>query len=87
METLIYPGVINMATTHGPSENNYLAGIPGNNQIYGYESNDTIKINAESNAAPTEKKLILQSLACDSTAAGGSSPDQIFLKVENQTVW
>ena len=71
-----------MATTHGPSENNYLAGTPGNDQIYGYESNDTIELNAR----PTRKVLILQSLVCNSTAAGGSSPDQISLKVEDQTV-
>lgn len=71
-----------MATTHGPSENNYLAGTSGNDQIYGYESNDTIKANAT-----TKKVLILQSLVCNSTAAGGGSPDQISLKVQNQTVW
>ena len=74
-----------MATTHGPSENNYLFGTLENNQIYRYEGDDTIK--PELNAAPTNKKLILQSLVCNSTAAGGSSPDQISLKVQNQPVW
>ena len=34
-----------------------------------------------------EKVLILQSLVCNSTAAGGINTDQIFLKVEDQTVW
>ncbi|HYX18433.1 MAG TPA: hypothetical protein VE944_29535, partial [Nostoc sp.] len=70
-----------MATTHGPSENNYLAGTPENDQIYGYESNDTLKTHDRALAVPTDKVLILQSLVCNSTAAGGSSPDQILLKV------
>jgi hypothetical protein len=72
-----------MATTHGPSENNYLAATPGNDKIYGYESNGT----QEPASRPPKKVLILESLVCISTAAGGSSPDQISLKVANQTVW
>ncbi|BBD67877.1 hypothetical protein NIES4072_48220 [Nostoc commune NIES-4072] len=67
-----------MATTHGPSENNYLAATPENDQIYGYKSNDT----GELNASPTEKVLILQSLVCNSTAAGGDNPDQISLIIQ-----
>ncbi len=35
----------------------------------------------------TVNVLILQSLVCNSTAAGGSYPDQITLKVENENVW
>ncbi len=35
----------------------------------------------------TEEVLILQSLVCNSTGAGGTNTDQIFLKVEDQTVW
>lgn len=74
-----------MATTHGPSENNNLAGTPGNDQIYAYESNDTLKTDDRSqavptvHAGPTDKVLILQSLVCNSTAAGGDNPDQISL--------
>ncbi|MBG1262894.1 hypothetical protein [Nostoc commune] len=42
VETLISPGVTNVATIHGTSGNNYLTGTSGNDQIYGYAGNDTL---------------------------------------------
>ncbi|MEH1836131.1 MAG: hypothetical protein V7L29_29785 [Nostoc sp.] len=42
METLIYPGVMNVAIIQGTPGNDYLVAIQGNNQICGYAGNDTL---------------------------------------------
>ncbi|MEH2244249.1 hypothetical protein [Nostoc sp.] len=87
-----------MAIIQGIPGNDYLTGTQGKNQIYGYEANDTligrsgnhylVGGGGESSTSRSRyKTLILQSLVCNSTTAGGSSPDQISLRVENQIVW
>jgi Ca2+-binding RTX toxin-like protein len=42
VETLIFPGVRNVATIHGTSGNDYRSGTSGNDQIYGHAGNDTL---------------------------------------------
>lgn len=103
METIQgIPGNNYLAGTQGKNQiygyagNDILIGGSGNDYLVGGGGKDIQAISKKllypihdpgSEAVSRDKTLILKSLVCNSTTAGGSSPDQISLRVENQIVW